>query len=38
VQPENEKSIIESIDEISYEEANAESPISLSSGVRRRST
>jgi len=38
VQPENEKPIIESRDEISYEEAKPESPISLSSGLRRRST
>jgi len=37
VQPENEKPIIESRDEI-YEEAKPESPISLSSGLRRRST
>lgn len=36
--PENEKPIIESKDEISYEEAKPESPISLSSGLRRRST
>ncbi|CAD6245860.1 unnamed protein product [Miscanthus lutarioriparius] len=35
--PENEKPIIESRDEI-YEEAKPESPISLSSGLRRRST
>jgi SNARE protein 1 len=38
VQPENEKPIIENRDEISYEEAKPESPISLSSGLRRRST
>ena len=38
VQPENEKQIIESRDEISYEDAKPESPISLSSGMRRRST
>ncbi|NP_001151997.2 cation cation antiporter isoform 1 [Zea mays] len=36
--PENEKPITESRDEISYDEAKAESPISLSSGLRRRST
>jgi SNARE protein 1 len=30
VQPKNEKPIIESRDEISYEEAKPESPISLS--------
>ena len=38
VQPENEKPIVESRDEISYKEAEAENPISLSSGLQRRST
>jgi len=38
VQPENEKPVVESREEeISDEKAKAESPISLSSGLRRRS-
>jgi unconventional SNARE in the endoplasmic reticulum protein 1 len=37
VQPENEKPITESGDEISYEGAKAKSPISLLSGLQRRS-
>jgi hypothetical protein len=38
VQPENEKPVVEGREEeISDEKANAESPISLSSGLRRRS-
>jgi SNARE protein 1 len=37
VQPENEKPVAESREEISNEKAKAESPISLSSELRRRS-
>jgi hypothetical protein len=38
VQPENENPIVESKYEISYKEAKAESPIYLSSVLRRRLT